>query len=137
MSYVIFSIDNVHDLHTLSKFLHHVDVHRVMQHMKGDMKLCIGAYKGVLEQSFIMTEHDFVLLIQGSEYVQNQESVLLIEDGHRGEMYASLHYLSNGVCDGEHISLGLLKSVDKSAALAQDAWTYRPDLNTYWITEEI
>jgi hypothetical protein len=34
-------------------------------------------------------------------------------------------------------SLGLLKSVDKSVALMQDAWTYRPDLNIYWITEDI
>ena len=135
MNYVIFSIDNVHDLHTLAAFTHFVDVQRAMQRMKGDMKLCIGAYKGVLEQSFILTEHDFAATIEGSLFIDQQESVLLVEDGHHGEMYASLHYLSNGVCDGEHISLGLLKSVDKSVALAQDAWTYRPDLNIYWITE--
>jgi hypothetical protein len=134
-NYVIFSIDNVHDLHSLSKFLHYMDVQRAMQRMQGEMKLCVGSYKGVLEQSFIMTELDFALFIQGSEYVQNQESVLLVEDGHHGEMYASLYYMSKGECDGEHVSLGLLKSVDKSVALAQDAWTYRPDLNIYWITE--
>ena len=135
MNYVIFSIDNVTDLHTLAKFTHHVDVQRAMQRMKGDMKLCIGAYKGVLEQSFIMTEHDFAAFIEAGEYMQNQESVLLIEDGHHGEMYASLHYLSGGVRDGEHVDLGILKSVDKSVALSKDAWTYRPDLNIYWITE--
>jgi hypothetical protein len=67
--------------------------------------------------------------------VQNQESVLLVEDGHHGEMYASLYYMSKGECDGEHVYLGLLKSVDKSVALAQDAWTYRPDLNIYWIAQ--
>jgi hypothetical protein len=135
VNYVIFSIDNVHDLHTLSKFLHHVDVQRAMQRMQGDMKLCIGAYKGVLEQSFILTEPVFGAFVEGSEFLQGQESVLLIEEGHKGKTYASLHYLSGGVCDGEHVSLGLLKSVDKSVALAQDAWTYRPDLNIYWITE--
>ena len=117
MNYVIFSIDSVHDLHTLAKFTHHIDVQRVMQRMKGEMKLCIGAYKGVLEQSFIMTEQDFGAFIEAGEHVQNQESVLLIEDGHHGEMYASLWYLNRGLRDGEHVSLGLLKSVDKSVAL--------------------
>ena len=133
MNYVIFSIDNVHDLHTLAKFLHSMDVHRAMQRTTGEMKICIGAYKGVLETSFIMTEHDFGAFVEASEYVQHQESVLLVEDGHHGETYASLHYLSGGVRDGEHVSLGILKSV----ALMQDAWTYRPDLNIYWITENI
>ena len=135
MNYVIFSIDNVHDLHTLSKFLHHVDVQRAMQRMQGEMKLCIGAYKGVLEQSFILNQPVFDAFVEGSEFLQGQESVLLVEDGHKGEMYASLWYLDQGLRDGEHVSLGLLKSVDKSVALAQDAWTYRPDLNIYWITE--
>ena len=137
MNYVIFSIDNVHDLHTLAKFTHHMDVQRAMQRMKGEMKICVGAYKGVLEQSFILTEHDFAATIEGSIFIDQQESVLLVEDGHRDETYASLHYLSGGVRDGEHVSLGLLKSVDKSVALEQDAWTYRPDLNIYWITENI
>ena len=137
MNYVIFSIDNVHEVHTLAKFTHTVDVHRVMQRMQGDMKICVGAYKGVLESSFIMTERDFATFIEGSEHVLNQESVLLVEDGHKGNTYASLHYLSRGVRDGEHVDLGLLKSVDKSVALMQDAWTYRPDLNIYWITEDI
>lgn len=134
-NYVIFSIDNVHDLHTLSKFLHYMDVQRAMQRMQGEMKLCIGAYKGVLEQSFIMTEHDFGAFIEAGEHVQNQESVLLVVDGHHGEMYASLWYLDRGLRYGDHASLGLLKSVDKSVALAQDAWTYRPDLNIYWIAQ--
>ena len=137
MNYVIFSIDDVHEVHTLAKFTHTVDVHRVMQRMQGEMKICVGAYKGVLETSFIMTERDFATFIEGSEYVLNQESVLLVEDGHKGNTYASLHYLSRGVRDGEHVDLGLLKSVDKSVALMQDAWTYRPDLNIYWITEDI
>jgi len=137
MNCVIFSIDNVHDLHTLSKFTHYVDVQKAMQRMDGDMKLCIGAYKGVLEQSFIMTKEDFCEHIEGKSYIQNQESVLLVEDGHYGKVYASLWYLDQGVRDGEHFSLGLLKAVDKEEALSKDAWTYRPDLNTYWITEEI
>ena len=137
MNYVIFSIDNVHEVHTLAKFTHTVDVHRVMQRMQGEMKICVGAYKGALETSFIMTERDFASFIEAGEYMQNQESVLLVEDGHKGEMYASLWYLNRGLRDGEHVSLGLLKSVDKSVALVQDAWTYRPDLNIYWITEDI
>ena len=135
MNYVIFSIDNVHDVYTLAKFTHQMDVHRVMQRMQGEMKICVGAYKGVLEQLFIMTERDFGAFVEAGDHVQNQESVLLVEDGHHGEMYASLWYLDRGLRDGEHVSLGLLKSVDKSVALAQDAWTYRPDLNIYWIAQ--
>ena len=135
MNYVIFSIDDAHDLRSIAKFTHFMDVQKAMGRLNGDPKICIGAYKGVLENSFIVTESDFYHHIEGTDYVLGQESILLVEDGHHGEMYASLHYLEQGVRDGEHYSLGLLKSVDKSVALEQDAWTYRPDLNTYWIAQ--
>lgn len=133
--YVIFSIDNVTDLHTLAKFTHHMDVQRAMGRMKGEMKMCVGSYKGVMEYSFILTEHDFVHYVADSDFIRDQESVLECEDGHYGEVYASLRYLEYGMRGGKPEHLGILKSVDKDVALAQDAWTYRPDLNEYFITE--
>ena len=135
MNYVIFSIDNVHDVRALAKFTHVMDVNHAMQKMKGVMKVCVGSYKGALETSFILTDEDFREFVEGSDFVRNQESVLLVEHGHKGRSYASLHYLVSGLRDGDHVNLGIIKSVDKSVALTQDAWTYRPDLNTYWITE--
>ena len=136
MKYVIFSIDNVTDLHTLAKFTHHMDVQRAMGRLHGEMKMCVGSYKGVMEYSFILKEVDFVHYVSDSDFIRDQESVLVIEDGHYGETYASLHFLEYGIRGGKPQHLGLIKSVDKDTALSQDAWTYRPDLNEYFITEE-
>jgi len=125
-NYVIFSIDDVNDVHKLSKFLHHVSVLDAMQKTKGKLKVCIGSYKGEMEQSFIMHEDDFHHV---SAYVKGQESFLYVRDGHKGVVYADLHYN-----DGETVPLGQIKAVSKDEAMQQDAWTYRPDMNVYWVT---
>ena len=124
-SYVVFSIDDVNDVHKLSKFLHHVSVLEAMQKTKGRMQVCIGSYKGMLEQSFIMHEEDFHHV---SAYVKNQESFLYLSDGHKGVVYAELRY-----SNGETVQLGQVKAVSKDEAMQHDAWTYRPDMNIYWV----
>jgi len=127
MHYVIFSVEN--DLHTRAKFLRYIDTQRAMGYLKGNMVMCIGAYKGVLEDSFILCVEDFNNLVRGSSYLKGQESVLHV----RGmRMHCEFEYLVSGSKE----SSGLLVQVTAQEAFKSDGWTYRPDMNTYWIIKE-
>jgi hypothetical protein len=130
-NYVIFSVDNVQDVRTLAQFSHHLDMKRAMQKTKDSVKTCIGSYKGVMEQSFIMSRDDFDLVVRGTKWVENQESILHIEDGNAGKVYGELEFLA----DGSRQYLGQVSEVSQDEAMQHDGWTYRPDLNKYFITE--
>lgn len=134
--YVIFAIDNDADLHTNAKFLRHVDEQRAMMKMNGTMQLCIGSYKGKLERSYIMRWDDFMSHVADSGYIDQQESVLVLRDGAYGKTYASLQFNADTVGDDE-LHLGVLKPVTAYNAMLEDAWTYRPDLDQYYVVEEI
>lgn len=128
MHYVIFSIDNVSDLHTKAKFLRYVDTLRAMNYLKGTMKLCIGSYNGILEDSFIIRKDDFEERIRSSGHIDNQESILHI----RGkDMLCEFEYLNGGFDRA-----GRLVQVTASEAMTKSGWTYRPDLNIYWTLED-
>lgn len=138
--YVIFAIDNDADLHTNAKFLRYVDERQAMGKMKGKMKLCIGSYMGVMERSYIVRWDDFVEHIAESGYVDNQESILVLRDGYYGKVYATLKYNDHGYPMEDGLSdlfLGILKAVDKDEAMDNDGWTYRPDINQYFVVEAI
>jgi hypothetical protein len=130
-NYVIFSIDNVTNVHTLAQFSHHLDMKRAMQKLKGNVVLSIGSYKGMLEQSFILLREDFDLVVRDSQWIRDQESILHIEDGNAGKVYGELEFLA----DGSRQYLGQVSEVPQDEAMQHDGWTYRPDLNKYFITE--
>ena len=124
MHYVIFSIDKAWDLHTKAKFLRYIDTQRALGELKGNMVLCIGSYKGVLEDSFILRADDFDRFVRPSHYVSGQESVLHV----RGkDMHCKLEIFYEG-----YVNLGRMVQMTKEEAYKQDGWTYRPDLNIYW-----
>lgn len=126
MKYVIFSIDNVNDTHAMAKFMRHMDTQRAMGKMSGNMVHCIGSYKGEIEPSFLMRFDDFQEHVIGRGFVENQESILRVSECNK--QYAELVY-----ADQSRESIGSLKSVSKDEAMKHDAWTYRPDLNIYWV----
>jgi hypothetical protein len=130
-NYVIFSVDNVQDVRTLAQFSHHLDMKRAMQKTKDSVKTCIGSYKGVMEQSFIMSRDDFDLVVRDSQWIKDQESILHIEDGNAGKVYGELEFL----VDGSRQYLGQVSEVSQDEAMQHDGWTYRPDLNKYFIVE--
>lgn len=132
MDYVIFAIDNDADLHTNAKFLRHVDQLRAMGKLNSSMKLAIGCYLGKLERSYILRKDDFEAHVLESGYVDDQESFLVLRDGYYGVVYATLEYQS-----GDKVFLGTMEQVDAEEALAGEAWTYRPDLNAYFITNPL
>ena len=144
--YVIFAIDNDDNVHTNAKFLRYVDEREVMGKTKGKMKLCIGSYKGKLERSYIMRWDDFMEHIAESGYVDNQESILILRDGYYGKVYATLKFNSAYNSDWpaefpnvgyDDLFLGQFKSIPANEAQYEEAWTYRPDLDTYYVCEEI
>ena len=144
--YVIFAIDNDGDLHTNAKFLRYVDERVAMQKMKGTMKLCIGSYKGKLERSYIVRWDDFMEHIADSGYVDNQESILILRDGYYGVTYATLKFNSAYNTDwpaefpnvgSNDLFLGVFKAIPANEAMYEEAWTYRPDLDTYYVCEAI
>jgi hypothetical protein len=131
-TFIIFSIDDVSDVHTQAKFLRHIDTLRSMGKMQGKVVPCIGMYKGELEPSYLVSAEDFFEFIAVPDgYVSGQESFLQIDVGHRGQQVASLLYLDTGLT-----TLGRIKSVSKDVAMSHDAWTYRMDTNTYFVTGE-
>jgi len=144
--YVIFAIDNDDNVHTNAKFLRYVDEREVMGKTKGKMKLCIGSYKGKLERSYIMRWDDFMEHIAESGYVDKQESILILRDGYYGKVYATLKFNSAYNSDWpaefpnvgyDDLFLGEFKSIPASEAQYEEAWTYRPDLDQYYVCEEI
>jgi len=139
--YVIFAIDNDDDVHTNAKFLRYVDEREVMGKTKGKMKLCIGSYKGKLERSYIMRWDDFMEHIAESGYVDNQESILILRDGYYGKVYATLKFNNDESkfpnVGYDDLFLGEFKSIPSNEAQYEEAWTYRPDLDTYYVCEEI
>ncbi|AFM54606.1 hypothetical protein P12053L_01 [Celeribacter phage P12053L] len=127
--YVIFAIDNDNDLHTVAKFMRHVDTQQALDRMKGTLKHCIGSYNGELETSYIMTFEDFEQHVKKSGYIDNQESILMFEKGHRGVTYGTLVYSGSA----KDVPLGVMHAVSKDEAMLCDAWTYRPELDTYYV----
>lgn len=125
MSYVIFSIDDVTDTRKLAKFLRHFDTQVALTKTKGYLMSCIGSYKGKLEQSFICHYDDYLDFVVPYGVVTNQESVLWIDSGDC--------LMCDPEMNEEPIFLGELKEVSKKKALKSEGFTYRPDLDVYWV----
>lgn len=127
--YVIFSVDNASNLHHLAKAIRYLDTIQAMN--KGvNIILCHGAYKGSLEASFMCTREVFDTYVKGCHFVANQESFLFFEEGHRGRMYGTIETLG-----GELLSSGHIREVSKADAQSYEGWTYRPDLDKYWVLQ--
>jgi hypothetical protein len=132
MAVVIFSIDDVSNPRTLRKFIKMVDDLKAVGKLQGDFVLTFGMWKGVMEQSFLMCEEDFYQYVWESDWVEDQEAFLIVEVGPKGNQSAYL--LDSDRASAEY--MGELKEVSFKEAAKHDGWTYRPDLNLYWIVEE-
>ena len=89
---------------------------------------------------------DFMEHIAESGYVDKQESILILRDGYYGKVYATLKFNSAYNSDWpaefpnvgyDDLFLGEFKSIPSNEAQYEEAWTYRPDLDTYYVCEEI
>ena len=131
MSYVIFSIDNEHNPHSMQAFLNSIADIRC-SYATSNLIPCVGSYKGQKENAFMWSLADFNDHIRGSVWVAQQESILHVASGNK--MEADLEYLqTNRLLAFEFI--GCMHHVCKEEALASEAYTYRPDLNMYWVAK--
>lgn len=125
MSYVIFSIDNWWDLHTLAKFTRHMDTLKSMGKLQGSVVPLVGCYNDQPEMSFICTEYDFDTGVRGSGYVDKQESFLYVSE--EKQMPAWLKDR-----DGNKLKSGRLEKSNAVSAMDTGSWTYRADINQFF-----
>ena len=94
-------------------------------------KQLIGSYKGTMEDSYIINKK-YLKAIERAGFLYAEESILLLgEDLGKNRRRATLHFMNAFKPDQD---IGILRAVVKDEALAQDNWSYRPDLDTYFIT---
>jgi hypothetical protein len=97
-----------------------------MGKLKGKIIPTIGCYEDQPEVSFICMEEDFYDHIFWSGYLDNQESFLYVAgDKH---MTATIQDRNANV-----LKSGRMKGVGALVASEEASWTYRPDLNQYYI----
>ena len=128
---IIFAIDNDCDLHTVAKFLRHIDTERVMGNIKGSFIKCIGCYEGTLENSYIMDERDYREFVEAMGYTDNQESILHVPADTRQP--CTLEFK-----DKTSVTLGQMRELNKSEVIREGvfgSWTYVPRTDTYWGTD--
>lgn len=92
----------------------------------GNLIPVIGSYKGESEFAFICSENDFRNIVARRGWAEDQESILLLTRCNK--QYAVLEYE-----DGRTEGIGCMKQVSQSDALNQDAWTYNPEQNAWYI----
>lgn len=85
-----------------------------------------GSYKGQTEKSYIVDAEHLETVMQLAR-MHNQESILLLDQ----DRNASLYYIKSGL----NTPIGRLVPTSEAVALSKDAWSYRPDLNTFYIVE--
>jgi len=130
MSYVIFSIDNEDDPFSMRTFMNYIDMVR-SRAKTSNLIPCVGSYKGQKENAFMWSLKDFNAHIRGSIFVTRQESILHVASGNK--MEAELEYLDDAATF--RMFIGCMHQVCKEEALVSHAYTYRPDLNMYWVAK--
>jgi hypothetical protein len=129
LSKVIFSIDNVSDLHTMATFTRFLDTKRAMGKLVGSVTLCVGSYKGELEPSFMMNEVDFNKFIRGTDWITDQESILNVPGDVRQP--CTLEYLASGKVEGCYP----MKEISKNYSKYMESYTFVPATGKYFTCE--
>ena len=124
---IIFAIDNDTNVHTVAKFMRHIDTARAMNTMKGAFIPCIGCYDGELESSYMMDERDYRRIVEPLGFTADQDCIMHVPAHPRQP--CTLEYPTGGTQ-----SIGAMREVTALEALGLTAWTYVIETNTYWTT---
>lgn len=93
-------------------------------------KELLGSYKGTQEHSFLVVDTIENVLQYAKRFAQ--ESILAVDSDRQAELvfvpYFHVPYTSE-------VKLGTFQQVTREEARAQDAWTYDPTENKYWIAK--
>ena len=117
---VIFSFDGEADLRLSAKFYRYIDTLRVSMKLRMAPQLCIGSYKGELENSVLMDYNDFEEHVRKSGWVDNQESILVISplNYHASQKQGHLEFLDGS----KDVYLGRWETTHKPELF--DGWTH-------------
>lgn len=94
-------------------------------------KQIVGCYKGVMEISYIVS---YRYRFDIEDMFKCQESILLLSE--RDARSRREAFLDFGV-PGMEEYLGKMHSVGHSYAIQQDAWSYDPETDKYFVAERI
>jgi hypothetical protein len=122
---VIFSIDNGENPNTALLFESSFNNH---PKRSSNLIHANGSYEGTIEKSYICNRKDFNEIVVDWGWVNNQHCVLGVTSCNKA--YAQLEYSS-----GDLEEVGCMHSVTKEEALSSMTYTYRPDLDLYWVAK--
>lgn len=134
MEKVIFSIDFENNPLRMNVFKNYCA--SIADQMQGNIVDMLGCYKGKREHCFICRLDDFDAYFRTSVYLRGQESIMLVASGNKMEV--GLEYLTPyGDSRSNHVQdLGCMHEVCREEAMQADAWTYRPDMDVFWIAKK-
>ena len=121
---VVFAIDDNWNVHTVAKFLRHVDTLRAMGKIKPVVQ-CIGNWEGVLEVSYMMNLKDFDKHVVPYGFVEGQEAVLVVAGDTRQPCHIRFP-------TGHTVSVGPMVEIDGPIG----NWTYVPATNKYFTCKD-
>ena len=114
---VIFSIDNVNDLHIKAKFLRMYDTLLNMGKVSNSMSEGTGCWEGTLEQCFMVNEDVFDKHIRKTRYLENQEAVLHVAGSTKQPAFIEM------LKTGEQRNAGVMRQITRKEAYELNAWT--------------
>jgi hypothetical protein len=121
-NHVIFSFDDPFDIHNAAKLYRYLDTRRALGDLTYTPIMAMGSYKGVLEPSIMMDYNDYMAHVVGSGYVDNQESILVLNP--RSPRTVAMRGVLTDINGGLITVLGSWEQVSKEQALQCEAWTY-------------
>jgi hypothetical protein len=124
--YVVFSIDNVTDLHTVAKFTRWIDTKRALGELDGEFSVLIGKWKNKLENSFLLRRTDFDKWVVPYGWVDKQEAIMRVSADKR----MSTQIVTLG---GKILISGHLLQVPPELAMKAEGFTYCIKRDIYWV----
>lgn len=95
-----------------------------------------GCYNGQTEDSFIIS-YDFLHYVKLAGLLDGEESVMILDQEDAGRRAAYLLYMKDYYRfveeDDVLVSIGTLRQVSEEEAKAALAYSYRPDLDKYFL----
>lgn len=126
---VIFSVYKDYESEWFNNGVHNT-IKQILDALEVSYKEIEGCYNGIKEKSFIVNDAHIETAIAIAES-HGQESILLLSETKRhGTRIATLLYLDTM----QEEVIGNLIGATEERALKEKAYSYRPDLDMYWVT---
>lgn len=135
MSFIIFTIDFENNPYRMNLFMNYLAERK--RRMQGNVIPMIGCYKGKREHSFICLRDDYFDHIKDTGFMKGQESILHVSSGNKQE--CCLEYICDELpprATARRVAMGSMHEVCAEEAAQAEAWTYRPDIDKYWIARK-